>query len=197
MKKVILASASPRRRDLIESLGVGFEVYVTDADESVSGSVAPAELVGILARRKAEAAARVFPDAVVIAADTVVCMPDGEILGKPRDDEDAARMLRRLSGGRHTVRTGVCVISDGIPAVEVVSTDVFMRDINEREIAGYIGTGEPRDKAGAYGIQGLGGVFVTRIEGEYFNVTGMPKEATARMLSAVGVDVLRQDTKKE
>ena len=196
MKKIILASASPRRRDLLASLGLEFEVYVTDVDESVTGDVAPAELVGVLARRKAEAAAAVFPDAIVIAADTVVSTPDGKILGKPRDDADAERMLRRLSGGRHTVETGVCVISDQTAAVEVVATDVFMRDMTDEEIGDYIRTGEPRDKAGAYGIQGLGGVFVTRIEGEYFNVTGMPKEATARMLSAVGVDVLRMNAEE-
>ncbi len=190
MKRIVLASASPRRRELLTSLGLEFDVYATDADESVLEAMSPDKLVGVLSRRKAEAAAAVFPDAIIVAADTVVSV-GGEILGKPHDDCDAKRMLRMLSGGRHTVATGVSVISDGALSSEVVLTDVFMRDISDGEISDYIKTGEPRDKAGAYGIQGLGGVFVTRIEGEYFNVTGMPKEATARLLRGVGVDIFR------
>ena len=189
MKKLILASASPRRRDLLRSLGLDFEVYVTDADENINVK-SPSELVRVLAERKAEAAASVYPDCVVIAADTVVSH-DGEILGKPHDDADAARMLRMLSGSSHTVYTGVCVIADGATASETVATDVRMRNITEEEISDYIRTGEPRDKAGAYGIQGLGGIFVERIDGDYFNVTGMPKEATARLLAGVGVDILK------
>lgn len=188
MKEIILASASPRRRDLLTSLGLKFRVYATDVDESVDGVVTPEELVGTLSRRKAEAAAKIFPEAIVIAADTVVSAR-GEILGKPRDDSDAGRMLRMLSGMRHTVDTGLAVISDGKIYTDVVSTDVYMRKLREDEIEDYIKTGEPRDKAGAYGIQGLGGVFVTRIEGEYFNVTGMPKEATARLLGLAGVNI--------
>ena len=190
MKKLILASASPRRRDLLLSLGLDFEVYVTDADENVCES-SPSELVKTLACRKAEAAAAKFPEAVVIAADTVVAAPGGEILGKPQNDGDAARMLCCLSGNKHTVYTGVAVISDGNLTVEAVPTDVYMREITDTEIRDYILTGEPRDKAGAYGIQGLGGIFVTRIDGEYFNVTGMPKEATARLLAGAGFDILK------
>ncbi len=189
MKKLILASASPRRRDLLASLGLSFEVFATDADESVPRGTPPRELVGILAERKARAAAEKFPDDVVIAADTVVSV-GGEILGKPKDDADARRMLRLLSGGKHTVYTGVTVISDGKVFSDVIASDVFMREIGEGEISAYIATGEPADKAGAYGIQGLGGIFVTRIEGDYWCVTGMPKEATARLLGLAGVNVL-------
>ncbi len=189
MKKLILASASPRRRDLLASLGLSFEVFATDADESVPIGTPPRELVGILAERKARAASEKFPDDVVIAADTVVSV-GGEILGKPKDDADARRMLRLLSGGKHTVYTGVTVISDGKVFSDVIASDVFMREIGEGEISAYIATGEPADKAGAYGIQGLGGIFVTRIEGDYWCVTGMPKEATARLLGLAGVNVL-------
>ncbi len=196
MKDIVLASASPRRRDLLSSLGLSFTVYVTDADETVAGSPTPDELVKILAGRKAEAAAAVFPDSVVIAADTVVSI-DGEILGKPENDADAARMLRLLSGRRHTVYTGVTVASGGERFSDVTATDVYMRKLGEDEISAYIKTGEPRDKAGAYGIQGLGGVFVTRVDGEYFSVTGMPKEATARLLRLAGIDVIAARAGKE
>ncbi len=189
MKNIVLASASPRRRDLLTSLGLSFTVYATDVDESAPEELSPGELVAVLSRRKAEAAAAIFADSVVVAADTVVSI-GGKILGKPKDEEDAARMLRMLSGSRHTVYTGVTVISDGEMFSDVTSTDVYMRELEDGEIRDYIRTGEPCDKAGAYGIQGLGGVFVTRIEGEYFNVTGMPKEATARLLRLAGVDIL-------
>ena len=160
----------------------------TDADESVPDGASPDALVTLLSERKAACAAEVYPHDVVIAADTVVSV-GGEILGKPRDDADAERMLRMLSDNVHTVYTGVCVTADGVSECETVKTDVFMRKLDECEIKGYIATGEPRDKAGAYGIQGLGGVFVKRIEGEYFNVTGMPKEATARLLRDFGIDI--------
>ena len=194
MKKIILASASPRRRDLLSSLGLDFEVYATDADESAPEGVTPAELVAILARRKAEAALARCHDVIIVAADTVVSI-DGVVLGKPQDDCDAARMLRMLSGRKHTVYTGVCVAAAGDCVTETVATDVYMRRLSDDEMWNYIRTGEPRDKAGAYGIQGLGGIFVTRIEGEYFNVTGMPKEATARLLSHLGVDILSLNAK--
>ncbi len=171
------------------SLGLDFEIHATDADESVPPGTQPDKLVEMLAVRKARAAAALYPRDVVIAADTVVSI-GGEILGKPRDDADAERMLRMLSGSRHTVYTGVAVISGGELFPEVVGADVFMREIGDGELRAYINTGEPRDKAGAYGIQGLGGVFVTRIEGDYWCVTGMPKEATARLLRLAGIDVL-------
>lgn len=171
------------------SLGLTFTVYATDVDESAPEELSPGELVAVLSRRKAEAAAAIFADSVVVAADTVVSI-GGEILGKPKGEEDAARMLHTLSGSRHTVYTGVTVISGGEVFSDVTATDVYMRELEDGEICDYIRTGEPRDKAGAYGIQGLGGVFVTRIEGEYFNVTGMPKEATARLLRLAGVDIL-------
>ncbi len=191
VKRLILASASPRRRELLSSLKLDFEVCVTDADERIENDVSASETVRILAFRKASAARERFPNDTVIAADTVVLSADGDILGKPSSDREAEKMLRMLSGSRHTVYTGVCVMSEGSVYQGVESTDVFMRDITDEEISDYIRTGEPSDKAGAYGIQGLGGIFVTKIDGEYFNVTGMPKSLTAKLLSLAGVNVLK------
>lgn len=191
MKKIILASASPRRADLLRSLGVDFDVLVTDADETV-GDVSAAEAVAIIAGRKAEAASAVCADRIVVAADTVVAAPDGEILGKPKDADDARRMLGLLSGKTHTVYTCVCVAGGGRIYSETVATDVAMYELDGRAVENYILTGEPFDKAGAYGIQSLGGVFVRSISGDYFNVTGMPKAATARLLYLAGVDVIAE-----
>ncbi len=191
MKKIILASASPRRADLLRSLGVDFDVLVTDADETV-GDVSAAEAVAIIAGRKAEAASAVCADRIVVAADTVVAAPDGEILGKPKDAADARRMLGLLSGKTHTVYTCVCVAGGGRIYSETVATDVAMYELDGRAVENYILTGEPFDKAGAYGIQSLGGVFVRSISGDYFNVTGMPKAATARLLYLAGVDVIAE-----
>ena len=191
MKKIILASASPRRADLLRSLGVDFDVLVTDADETV-GDVSAAEAVAIIAGRKAEAASAVCADRIVVAADTVVAAPDGEILGKPKDADDARRMLGLLSGKTHTVYTCVCVAGGGRIYSETVATDVAMYELDGRAVENYILTGEPFDKAGAYGIQSLGGVFVRSISGDYFNVTGMPKAATARLLYLAGVDVMAE-----
>ena len=195
MKKIILASASPRRADLLRSLGVDFDVLVTDADETV-GDVSAAEAVAIIAGRKAEAASAVCADRIVVAADTVVAAPDGEILGKPKDADDARRMLGLLSGKTHTVYTCVCVAGGGRIYSETVAADVAMYELDGRAVENYILTGEPFDKAGAYGIQSLGGVFVRSISGDYFNVTGMPKAATARLLYLAGVDVIAEAADK-
>lgn len=187
MKRVILASGSPRRADLLRSLGIDFDVCVTDADETVDTDDAEA-VVKTLSRRKAECAAAKYPSDIVVAADTVVEL-GGSILGKPKNEADAKRMLRMLSGTRHTVYTGVTVASDGEYHTDVSATDVYMNEITDDEIDSYIRTGEPFDKAGAYGIQTLGGMFVERVDGDYFNVTGMPKALTARLLSRAGLTV--------
>lgn len=197
MKKLILASKSPRRQDLLSSMGLTFTVSVADADETIPVGTAPDAAVKMLAKRKADAVFAENGDAVVVGADTIVYLPgENIILGKPRDDGDAARMLRRLSGERHYVYTGVAVVSKERCDVECAVTAVDFRHVTDGEIADYIATGEHSDKAGAYGVQSLGGVFVKGIEGEYFNVTGMPKALTYELLRRQGIDVLKLNKAK-
>ena len=183
--RLILASASPRRRELLSALGLSFEVRVSDADETVDADVTPREAVEIVARRKAEAVTALSPkDAIVIAADTTVEL-DGRALGKPRDDADATRMIEGLSGRAHTVHTGVAITYRGKTVSQAETTAVLFRALGEDEIAAYIATGEGRDKAGAYGIQGLGGALVEGISGELDNVIGLPCRLVDRLLTKI------------
>lgn len=170
---VILASQSPRRQELLRFLCSTFEIRVSDVDETISQGVSPADAVELLARRKAEAVARDFADALVIGADTVVAI-DGLILGKPCGSEEAAAMLRRLSGRTHQVYTGVCLCRGEKRDVFHCCTDVEFSPLTEEEIGWYLATGEPFDKAGAYGIQGFGARFIRRIAGDFYNVMGLP-----------------------
>lgn len=177
---IILASSSPRRREILSDLGVDFDVVVADTDES-SEITDPVELTQELARRKGLAvyerlvkSSEYDADGVaIISADTVVCR-DGEILGKPRDREDAAAMLRSLSGRTHTVLSGVAVTLRGVTRSAVSVTSVRVQEIPESEIERYVDSGEPMDKAGAYGIQGRFSAFVEGIDGCYFGVVGLP-----------------------
>ena len=178
---LILASASPRRKELIARLGVPFEVVVSGADEELCRLLRPEELVKELSRRKAEAVHRLRPDDLVLGADTVVVL-DGRILGKPRDRKDAREMLRALSGRSHEVCSGVTLISREKTVCESVTTTVRFAALDEEEIDAYIDSGEPADKAGAYGIQGLGGRFVTGISGDYYNVVGLPLQRVYTLL---------------
>ena len=179
---LILASASPRRADLLRAAGIlPFEVAPVAVDESFIKLEPPGDHVRRLAREKAEAAFGNYPDAVVLAADTIVLV-GGEMLGKPRDPADAIRMLRQLSGREHEVLTGVAIISKRGPVVEVARTRVWVNPLTEPEIADYVATGEPLDKAGAYGIQGLGSRFIDRIQGSYSNVVGLPVALVYRLL---------------
>ncbi len=181
--KIVLASASPRRAELLKNIGLEFSVRPDDSEEISTPGLDPAETVKELARNKASNVAGKIRNAgglgdeevLVIGADTVVVL-SGEILGKPKDEADAERTLRRLSGNRHEVYTGVSVIDtfSGREVCDHEATVVEFRDISDEEIAAYIRTGEPMDKAGAYGIQNLGALFVKRIEGDYFNVVGLP-----------------------
>lgn len=173
MSSIILASQSPRRRELMANIVSDFEVIVSDADETVPEGIAPEEVPAYLARVKAAAVAGDHPGKTVIGADTVVIL-DGEVMGKPRDEADAVRMLQMLSGRVHTVITGCCIIRDGSRHSFSETTHVEFYPLNDREIMEYIATGEPFDKAGAYGIQGRGSVLVKRIEGDFFNVMGLP-----------------------
>ena len=190
MAQLILASQSPRRRALLRQIGVDdFTVLATDSDGSYDPRWSPEELVSRLSARKAAAAAaQAGPDAIVIAADTMVFL-DHERLGKPADGDDAFRMLSDLSGREHTVRTGVTVRRGDLSRTEVEATAVRFRPLTAEEIRRYIATGEPMDKAGAYGIQGLGALLVEGIRGDYFNVMGLPVLRLARMLRGFGVDL--------
>ena len=177
--KWILASASPRRRELLTQVGLTFEVMVSDADENIEESLSPDELVKRLSLIKAAAVKEELSakgadgDSAVIGADTVV-FHKGEILGKPKDEEDAFRMLKSLSGDTHSVYTGVTILLGDETITFANETKVVFDMISDEEIKRYIASKEPMDKAGAYGIQGQGGAFVTSIEGEYANVVGFP-----------------------
>jgi septum formation protein len=180
---VILASASPRRADLLKAAGVTFEVRAVDVVERPFDGEAAADYVLRVAADKATACLATS-DAVVLAADTVVVV-DGRILGKPVDDADADRMLRLLSGRGHHVLTGVAVRRGGAVSVEVDSTAVTFAPLSDADIAWYVASGEPRDKAGAYAVQGLASRFVERIDGSYSNVVGLPVALACRMLAGL------------
>ena len=184
----MLASASPRRRELLSRLCDEFVVAPTGVDESLPPGVSPDAAAVDIARRKAFAASQERAGAV-LAADTIVVAADGEILGKPADDADARRMLRRLSGTTHRVVTGVVFIErrGGRVVSASESTNVTMRPISDAEIAAYVATGESQGKAGAYAIQETADRFVTRVEGSWTNVVGLPLEVVERMLRSAGV----------
>ncbi|HUE87548.1 MAG TPA: Maf family protein [Vicinamibacterales bacterium] len=178
---LILASSSPRRADLLRAAGIPFHVVPVEVDETVLRLEPPGEHVRRLAREKADAALSTNPDAVVLAADTIV-LAGGEVMGKPRDGDDAVRMLRLLSGREHEVLTGVALVARRGVVVEVSRTRVWVNPLSETEIAEYVATGEPLDKAGAYGIQGIGSRFIDRIQGSYSNVVGLPVALVYRLL---------------
>ncbi len=171
--QVVLASQSPRRRELLSLIGVPHDVFPADVDESVLNGEAPAPHCERLARAKADVIAINHPHAVVIGSDTIVVV-DGDILGKPRDDADAVAMLQRLRGRTHTVFTSIAVRYKGTTLSGVEQVAVTFRALHDARIAAYVATGEPRDKAGAYGIQGYGATNIERIDGDYFAVMGLP-----------------------
>ena len=180
--RVILASGSPRRRELCTAMGLTFTVKTSDVDETIPRGTPPREAVEMLSRRKAEA---ILPaDAIVIAADTVVAIGD-TILGKPKSEKDARVMLCMLGGRTHDVFTGVTVCYHGRILTASAETAVTFRTLTDDEITAYIATGEPMDKAGAYGIQGLGGALVEAIDGEFDNVVGLPCRLLKEMLERI------------
>ncbi|WP_026485704.1 Maf family protein [Caldanaerobius polysaccharolyticus] len=191
MAKLVLASQSPRRRNLLAGLGVDFEVIASDVDESLD-TQDPVELVIGLSQRKAmDVARRLKSEAVVIGADTVVYL-DGIILGKPEDENDAFYKLKLIQGKKHQVYTGICVVQ--VPSYKIVSdyavTDVWIRPMDDERIKKYIKTGEVLDKAGAYAIQGKGSLIVEKIRGCYYNVVGLPLGKLNEMLNEFGVDLM-------
>jgi septum formation protein len=186
--RVVLASQSPRRRDLLALVGVAHEVRPADVDESVRPGEAPDAYVRRLAGEKARAVADALgdPGAAVVAADTTVVV-DGEILGKPADAAEARAMVRRLAGRAHEVFTGMAVVRGPRLADAVERVGVTFRPLGDDEIAAYVATGEPMDKAGAYGIQGFGATIVERVDGDYFAVMGLSLRRTVALLGEVGV----------
>lgn len=180
--KVILASASPRRQELLRLIFDDFAVIPADIDETLPAGISAEEAPVTLSRMKAEAILKKYPDSLIIAADTVV-VADGEILGKPADTEDAARMLKRLSGRTHSVITGCTLAKEGRLHSFSVQSLVTFYPLCDSEISEYIATGEPMDKAGAYGIQGRAALFAEKIEGDYFNIVGLPIARLKRELS--------------
>lgn len=187
--KLILASGSPRRKELLEKLGVDFSVIVSPAEEIYEASLGMAALCEENARLKARAVAANFPDDAVIGADTLVFL-DGVPLGKPTNLEEAVGMLRRLSGRKHQVCTGVCIAGPGERIIVLHDvTDVYFRKLDEAVISNYLGKTNPLDKAGAYGIQDHGEMIVERIEGEFDNVMGFPLKKVSFVLKEIGLPI--------
>jgi len=189
-KPVVLASSSPRRRELLEKTGLKFVVDAAGINEDHGRRMRPAGLAKIISLEKAKAVAGRHPGSVIIAADTFG-MLGGRLLGKPRDAEEARDMLKRMGGRRHRVVTGFTILDTetGKTVSKAVETRVYFRKLGKEEIAAYVRTGEPLDKAGAYAIQGLGAQLVEKIEGDYYNVIGLPLSALARELNKFSVNL--------
>ena len=189
ISKLVLASGSPRRRELLLQAGLtDFEIRVSDVEERLPDGLSPAETVEAVSRQKAEAVGAA-PDEIIIAADTMVFLDDMR-LGKPRNEADALRMLTALQGRRHTVHTGVTVRQGGRFLTRSEATDVTFRPASRETLLRYIATGEPMDKAGAYGLQGRGVVLVERVDGDFTNVIGLPLPLLDDMLSEFGFRLL-------
>ena len=191
MSKIVLASASPRRHELLGRIGITeFDIRIPEVEESFPEGLTPQQVVEHISREKAEAAAKLCTaDEIVITADTMVFL-DHERLGKPRDEADALRMLTALQGRHHTVCTGVTVRRGERVIPESETTQVYFRSAAKEELLAYIATGEPMDKAGAYGIQGKGALLVEKLDGDFFNVMGLPLLRLSRMLAHFGVKLL-------
>ena len=191
MARIVLASGSPRRQELLQRIGItSFDVRVPETEESYPAGLSPRETVEYISREKSDAAAALCTaEEIVITADTMVFLDDAR-LGKPADEADALRMLTALQGRHHTVCTGVTVRRGDEILTESESTDVYFRPASEAELLAYIRTGEPLDKAGAYGVQGKGALLVERLDGDFFNVMGLPVLRLSRMLARFGIHLL-------
>jgi septum formation protein len=188
MPSIILASASPRRAELLQQIGLNFSVRPADIDETPARDETPEQYVERLAREKALAVAGSSPECLVLGSDTSVVL-DGTILGKPTDPADARATLARLSGATHQVMTAVALATEGQCESVLVITEVCFRQLSTAEIEAYVASGEPMDKAGSYGIQGLGGIFVSELRGSYSAVVGLPLQETAALLAGAGYPV--------
>ncbi|MCR4311560.1 MAG: Maf family protein [Candidatus Taylorbacteria bacterium] len=189
--KIILASTSPRRKEILEKMGVAFQVVASKYEEDMSLPLSPSDLVKHLAMGKAVDVANRFPECLVIGADTIVVLGD-EVMGKPHTNDVAEEMLKKLSGKKHQVITGLAIIykEGGVMINEVMPTSVYVKNLNKKEISEYIATGEPLDKAGAYAVQGLGGALIEKTEGDYWNLVGLPAGRVATHLRAFGINAV-------
>lgn len=189
MKTIILASSSPRRKRLLEKIGLKFKIVPSNLNEQTDQSLEPIKLVKSLSLKKAKDIAKREKNAIIIAADTIVVF-NNQIIGKPKDESHAKEILKRLSDRPHFVITGFTIINstDNKTITRSVKTTVYMKKMTDKEINDYIKTKEPLDKAGAYGIQGLGGKFITKIKGDFFNVVGLPLPALMKSLKKFGIN---------
>ena len=185
----ILASQSPRRRELLSMLGLEFEIITADIDETMDESIPVEDAVAEISRKKAQAVGKNNTGRLIVSADTIVTV-EGRVLGKPHSEDEARAMLQSLSGRSHTVMTAVCLYCDGKAETHVEKTEVVFKPLSLEEIDAYIATGSPMDKAGAYGIQDGAAVFVEALRGDYYNVMGLPLCALVKRLRAHGVPVL-------
>jgi len=193
MKKIILASASPRRQEILKLTGLKFAVCVSSYEEDLDLPLRPRELARYLSRKKAETVADKYKNSLIIAADTFIVIKD-KLLGKPRNEEHAVKMLGMLNGKAHSVITGFTIIDTGSKKIlsRSVATNVYFKKLSREDIRAYVRTKEPIDKAGAYAVQGLGAVFIEKIKGDFFNVMGLPLCALTESLEKFGIRVLKQ-----
>ena len=191
MKIIILASASPRRKELLEKIGLKFEVDASGCDEEINAGLDPQEIVRQLSIKKAKSVAARHKNAIVIAADTIGVMGD-KILGKPHTENEACKMLQVISGKSHLVITGFSILDTATNKIVtgIANTRVYIKKLTGQEIDAYVKTGEPLDKAGAYAIQGIGAVIVEKIEGDYYNVMGLPLHALTEALKEFGIKII-------
>ena len=189
--QLILASQSPRRKELLGLFHIPFTIRVADIDETMDSALPPQREVARVSRLKANATPHGEQD-VVVAADTIVVC-DGKVLGKPKSEDDAFSMLRLLSGKDHQVMTGLTVLRGNAATVHTEITDIHFRDLSDEEIRAYIRTGEPMDKAGAYGIQGGAALFVERINGDYYNVMGLPVCRLGQILKTIAPELMEEN----
>jgi septum formation protein len=192
MRTIILASASPRRKELLQKIGLRFEVEPGNGDEEIDSALEPHELVRRISVKKALSVAARYKNAIIIAADTIGII-NHKILGKPHTADEACKMLQEISGKAHLVITGFTVLDTATnkSVSRTVDTQVFIKNLTESEINAYVSTDEPLDKAGAYAIQGLGSVIVERIDGDYYNVMGLPLYALSQVLQEFGINILK------
>jgi septum formation protein len=192
MKKIILASESPRRKEILEITGLKFIVCASDYKENLNLSLTPRELARFLSRKKAETVSRKYKNSIIIAADTFIVFKN-RLLGKPRSNTEAKKMLEMLNGKTHSVITGFTIIDTGRDKVlsRSAKTTVYFKRISKKEIKAYVGSKEPLGKAGAYAVQGLGAILIEKIDGDFFNVMGLPLSALIESLKKFGVYVLR------
>lgn len=191
MKKIILASASPRRKELLAKIGLKFSIEKSNIKEDLGTNLSPKKLAEYLSYRKAYKISKKHSNATIIAADTLVVL-NNKVIGKPKNSKDAKKILRKLSGKAHSVITAFTIIDTKTNKISTrsVETKVFMKKLTEKEINYYIKTEEPLDKAGAYGIQGFGGIFIEKIDGDYYNIVGLPLTTFIKELKKFNINVL-------